>query len=85
MLAGRGQRPPACRVRHSSKTEKEPHGDGQVNEPAGELESRAAGEEPCSRRGEGPARERAPASSEHLGLRKEELQPGLRGNQGAAR
>lgn len=83
--AGRGQRPPASGVRHGGKTEEEPHGDGQVDEPAGEPEQRAAGEEPRSRGGERAAGEGAAASSELLGLRKEELQPGLGGNQGATR
>lgn len=74
---GRGQRPPARGVGHSGETEEEPHGDGQVNEPVGELESRAAGEVPCSGRGEGPAGEGTPATSEQPGIREKELQPGL--------
>lgn len=85
LTAGRGQWPAACRIGHSSKTEKDSHGDGQVNEPAGEFESRAPGEESCCRWREGAAAEGAPPSSEHPGLWEEELQPGLRGDHGAAR
>lgn len=82
---GRGQRPPASRVGHGRETEEESHGDGQVDEPAGEPEQRAAGEEPSCRGRERAAAEGAAACSELPGLGKEELQPGLRGNQGAAR
>lgn len=85
LIAGRVQWPSACRIRHSSKAAEEPHGGGQVNEPVGELEPWTAGEKPCCRWGEGPVGEGAPASSEHPRLREEELQPGLRGDQGAAR
>lgn len=85
LQVGRGQRPPASRVGHSGKTEEEPHGDGQVDEPAGEPEQRATGEEPSSRGRESAAGEGAVAPSELPGLRKEKLQPGLGGNPGAAR
>lgn len=85
MAAGRGQRPAACGVGHGSEAEEEPHGDGEVNEPVGELEPRAAGEEPRGRRREGAAGEGGPASSEHPGLGEEELQPRIRGDQGTAR
>lgn len=85
LTAGRGQRLAACRVRHGGETEEEPHRDDQVNGTFGEFEPWAAGEEPRSRRREGAAGERAPASTEHPGLWTEELQSGLRGDQGAAR
>lgn len=85
VTAGRSQRPPPGRVGHCCQAAEEPHRDGQVGEPAGELKPGAAGEEPCSRRREGPTGEGAPADTEYSGLREEELQPGLRGDQGAAR
>lgn len=82
---GGGQRPPACGVRHSSKVTEEPHGNGQVDEPARELEPWAAGEEPCHRWWKGPAGEGGPANSKQPGLGEEELQPGIWGDQGASR
>lgn len=82
---GRGQRPPACRVRHSSKVTEKPHGNGQVHEPAGELEPGPAGEEPCHRWRKGPVGEGGPDDSKHPRLGEEELQPGVWGDQGASR